>query len=241
MPPYFPYRRSSGGGRKRKIAQTTADTSAVVVPPKIRYVDKDGISENLRCPICQDIFSYPIALMCGHVFCDGCIRDWLVAHRNNTCPECRNPANMRNSHKDMIAHKFLDSVPVYCSYLGCAWIGRMDELDIHAKGCEFNPSKLPDWMVSKTSKESEEELPAEGTTSLRMRLLKSHPSEIGSAASGSMNIFSLNEGSSLSGPRMESLEALTNDLVRSEDIISRNADNAAAAFISISDSDSVSN
>lgn len=233
----MPYQRRSTGGRKRKPDAIIGESTASEAPLKIRYVDKDGISDNLRCTICQDIFSYPIALMCGHVFCNGCIRDWLVNNRKDTCPECRTPANIRNSHKDMIAHKFLDSVSVYCTYLGCAWVGRMDELESHAKHCEFNPTKLPTWMVSKSSDTAatQEDRPAEGTTSLRMRLFKNHQNEIGSAASGKLNIFSLSNVGVPSGPKMESLESLTSDLVRSQDIINRNREED---FISISDSDS---
>lgn len=226
-------RRSVGGGRKRKASQpsmgpqTTVDTG----PLKIRYVDKDGISDNLRCTICQDIFSYPIALLCGHVFCDGCIRDWLVKNKHDTCPECRAPASMRMSHKDMIAHKFLDSVPVYCAYLGCPWVGRMEELETHAKYCEFNPTKLPEWMVSKKSKDIDNEDPSEGTSALRMRLFKSAQNQ--ETTSSIKNLFTSTTTSS--GPSIGSLESLTSDLVRSEDIISRNK--PPDAFIDISDSD----
>jgi hypothetical protein len=237
----MPPRRSSGGGRKRKADQVAPSQSGQAQVLKVRYVDKDDISDNLKCSICQDVFSYPIALMCGHVYCDGCIRDWIRTARPGTCPECRMLVDLRMTHRDMIAHKFLDSLPVYCAYLGCPWIGRMDEHSGHAKSCEFDPARLPAWMVSKTASSSlsnvlDDELPAEGTTSLRMRLFGKDKELMGSAAAGKINIFSINNSSPSRGSSavpIQSVEELTSDLIRSEDIINRNAD----AFIDISSDD----
>lgn len=30
-----------------------------------------------ECSICRDDMTKPVRLSCGHVFCDGCIVDWL--------------------------------------------------------------------------------------------------------------------------------------------------------------------
>ena len=91
MPP-----RRNSTAKKRKAEPCRVSTEPVAL--KIRYVDKDAISENLHCSICQEVFSYPIALQCGHVFCDACIRSWLRPP-NNTCPECRQHANLKFSHR----------------------------------------------------------------------------------------------------------------------------------------------
>lgn len=89
MPP-----RQSTAKRKKMTAQITETPTL----PRIRYFDKDAISEHLYCPICQEVFNYPIALQCGHVFCQSCITQWLRPPQN-TCPECRNRVNMAYSHK----------------------------------------------------------------------------------------------------------------------------------------------
>lgn len=220
-----------------------AQPAEVAVPPRIRYYDKEAISEHLHCPICQEVFNYPIALQCGHVFCDFCIHQWIRPGQNS-CPECRKPVNMAHSHKgmyfscyfrymlDLTAHKFLDSVPVYCSFLGCAWTGRMDALQSHTGDCECNPAKLPDWMVS-TRKNSEASDEGAGTTSLRMRLFKSGRGDLlGTAATGDCSIFSLAESSPIQG--FQSMSDLAKEFVTSSDIISRNTQRD---FIDLSDDD----
>ncbi|XP_055487972.1 zinc-binding protein A33-like [Leucoraja erinacea] len=46
-------------------------------------------TEEVVCPICQDFFTDPVALDCGHNYCRSCItRSWGGAGRNS-CPECR--------------------------------------------------------------------------------------------------------------------------------------------------------
>jgi hypothetical protein len=212
-------------GRKRKsgVPVPIAEPPA---PNRIRYFDKDAISEHLYCPICQDVFNYPYALMCGHVFCENCISEWLKHQRN--CPECRTHADMRNAHKDLTAHKFLDSVPVYCSFLGCSWIGRMDALQSHVSECECNPAKLPDYMVAREPSNSsaavdDSDGPIEGTTSLRMKLFKGENRQLlDSAASGNLSILGNSIDPQTSSSSMPRLSDLAKDLVTSSDVIARN-------------------
>ncbi len=39
------------------------------------------------CPICQEGMKSPVKLSCDHLFCEGCVGEWL--HRERTCPMCR--------------------------------------------------------------------------------------------------------------------------------------------------------
>ena len=41
-----------------------------------------------ECPICMDDVSKPTITPCGHVFCCGCIENWLVKEKAE-CPLCR--------------------------------------------------------------------------------------------------------------------------------------------------------
>lgn len=44
--------------------------------------------KELECPICLEIFSLPIVLICGHTFCKKCIENQKL--HSNKCPTCRN-------------------------------------------------------------------------------------------------------------------------------------------------------
>lgn len=242
----MPPRRSSGGGTrpgvKRKLANTVPP-AAPALPTRIRYFDKDAISEHLYCSICQDVFSYPYALQCGHVFCRACISEWV--RQQNNCPECRTGVDMRFSHRDLTAHKFLDSVPVYCSFLGCSWIGRMDALQGHLSECDCNPTKLPDYMVTREKADDHavgdpDGGTIEGTTSLRMKLFKGEKRGLlDQAASGDMFIGSASGGTSRDSFSIPRLSDLTSDLITSSDIIARNRapPKEDAEFVEISDED----
>lgn len=40
------------------------------------------------CAICFEKFEHPTTLLCGHTFCDTCIRNW-AEKQEHTCPMCR--------------------------------------------------------------------------------------------------------------------------------------------------------
>lgn len=51
--------------------------------------------QTLKCPICEDVFTKPVLLPCGHNFCDACINIvWNLDDDNSMagsrfCPECQ--------------------------------------------------------------------------------------------------------------------------------------------------------
>ncbi|XP_035028354.1 E3 ubiquitin/ISG15 ligase TRIM25 isoform X2 [Hippoglossus stenolepis] len=51
------------------------------------------VEETLKCPVCQDVFTDPVTLPCGHDFCLTCIQTvWETDGRNegpHFCPECQ--------------------------------------------------------------------------------------------------------------------------------------------------------
>jgi E3 ubiquitin-protein ligase RNFT1 len=40
-----------------------------------------------ECAICQDDVRNPLRLICGHIFCEDCVEEWLA--RESSCPMCR--------------------------------------------------------------------------------------------------------------------------------------------------------
>ncbi|XP_043541487.1 nuclear factor 7, ovary-like isoform X2 [Chiloscyllium plagiosum] len=46
-------------------------------------------TEEVICPICQDFFTDPVILDCGHNFCRSCITQSWERQKINSCPECR--------------------------------------------------------------------------------------------------------------------------------------------------------
>ncbi|XP_073524776.1 E3 ubiquitin/ISG15 ligase TRIM25-like [Phyllobates terribilis] len=88
------------------------------------------LREELKCPICLEIFSDPVNLTCGHNYCRACIDrmlDTQVGTGAYTCPECRTtfparPVLQRNIALCNIVTIFSSANPersgdaVHCSY-----------------------------------------------------------------------------------------------------------------------------
>ncbi|XP_068105819.1 E3 ubiquitin/ISG15 ligase TRIM25-like [Hyperolius riggenbachi] len=89
-----------------------------------------GVTAELRCCICMEIYRDPVTLPCGHSFCRGCItrtwdlRDDLTEHK---CPECqrnysKRPELGRNTRLHNICQAFhatetdQEQTGVFCNY-----------------------------------------------------------------------------------------------------------------------------
>ncbi|KAG8441561.1 hypothetical protein GDO86_010660 [Hymenochirus boettgeri] len=86
--------------------------------------------EELICPVCINVFTDPVALPCGHNFCQECIRAMLDSWGTSeafTCPECRvefkdQPVLQRNRKLKNIVERFLfkyrdeDESGISCTY-----------------------------------------------------------------------------------------------------------------------------
>ncbi|XP_052455312.1 E3 ubiquitin/ISG15 ligase TRIM25 [Carassius gibelio] len=58
------------------------------------------VSINLKCPICMEIFTKPVTLVCGHNYCQKCIYAcWAKSSARRDCPHCR--ADVSSSKLEM--------------------------------------------------------------------------------------------------------------------------------------------
>ncbi|XP_040295001.1 E3 ubiquitin/ISG15 ligase TRIM25-like [Bufo bufo] len=83
------------------------------------------LREDLECPICLDIFTYPVTLVCGHNFCRKCINQALRRRvlGRYMCPQCRKrfqsrPVLKKNTNLSNIAEHFrcTNQNAVTCTY-----------------------------------------------------------------------------------------------------------------------------
>uniref|UniRef100_A0A668VJB8 RING-type domain-containing protein n=1 Tax=Oreochromis aureus TaxID=47969 RepID=A0A668VJB8_OREAU len=45
--------------------------------------------EDLCCPVCQEVFRYPVLLSCSHSFCKDCLKRWWRERPTHECPVCK--------------------------------------------------------------------------------------------------------------------------------------------------------
>nr|XP_005314812.2 zinc finger protein RFP-like isoform X1 [Chrysemys picta bellii]XP_023970132.1 zinc finger protein RFP-like isoform X2 [Chrysemys picta bellii] len=57
----------------------------------------ESLQEEATCPVCQEYFTEPVTLECGHNFCRACISQcWEGSDTAASCPQCRETLQQRN-------------------------------------------------------------------------------------------------------------------------------------------------
>ena len=116
---------------------------------EIRWRDKQAISDLLLCTVCQDVFTCPTRISCGHSFCEKCIAAWIASCGRNECPTCRTIILPKATHKDLLAQAFLEREEVFCSVRSCNWMGAFGELRRHEAACKAEAAAKADKSDSK--------------------------------------------------------------------------------------------
>ncbi|XP_068091107.1 E3 ubiquitin-protein ligase TRIM39-like [Hyperolius riggenbachi] len=140
------------------------------------------LSEELKCPVCLDIYTDPAMLTCGHNFCRVCIDNLLDSQEESgdySCPQCRKrfrsrPTLQKNIALRNIAERFLSTQPdqkvagvhcIYCihspvpavmSCLLCDASMCDDHLRVHSKAPEHvlcDPTTSPETRKCSVHKE----------------------------------------------------------------------------------------
>ena len=53
----------------------------------------------MECAVCYEECAHACKLVCGHVFCTGCVKEWYRKGTGAGCPMCRRPMYFKGFHK----------------------------------------------------------------------------------------------------------------------------------------------
>lgn len=53
----------------------------------------------MECAVCYEECAKGCKLVCGHVFCTGCVKEWYRKGSGTGCPMCRRPMYFKGFHK----------------------------------------------------------------------------------------------------------------------------------------------
>ena len=99
------------------------------------------VDEELKCPICCMVLSDAVqAPQCEHTFCHDCISSWLT--RQSSCPVDRQPLSRSDlKPAPRVLRNLLAKLELRCDFDGCQQVVKLELLQAHRDGCDFNPDK----------------------------------------------------------------------------------------------------
>lgn len=62
------------------------------------------------CPVCCDIFTDPVLLLCGHSFCKDCLQQWWRQSGEQTCPVCKEIFPMAQPPRNLALRDLSDTL-----------------------------------------------------------------------------------------------------------------------------------
>ncbi|XP_042260318.1 nuclear factor 7, brain-like [Thunnus maccoyii] len=65
--------------------------------------------EDLRCPVCQDVFRDPVVLSCSHSFCKDCLKSWWREKQTRECPVCRKRSSREEPPVSLVLKNLCES------------------------------------------------------------------------------------------------------------------------------------
>ncbi|GAA6041607.1 hypothetical protein JCM8097_007765 [Rhodosporidiobolus ruineniae] len=87
---------SSGGAAspsldkgKSRAADQDADAEDEDEKEEEERVKQAKLMERFQCGICYEVPEEPVVTPCGHLFCWGCMHEWLVVSSGRACPACK--------------------------------------------------------------------------------------------------------------------------------------------------------
>ncbi|XP_067442260.1 zinc-binding protein A33-like [Thunnus thynnus] len=65
--------------------------------------------EDLRCPVCHDVFRDPVVLSCSHSFCKDCLKSWWREKPTHECPVCKRISSKSEPPCNLVLKKLCES------------------------------------------------------------------------------------------------------------------------------------
>jgi len=101
------------------------------------------VDEEFICPICCMVLEDTVEAPCQHVFCSGCINQWL--DRESNCPSCRErvvQSDLRPGPRSL--RNLLGKLEIKCDFgrEGCRRTVKLEHLAAHIRECDYNPRKM---------------------------------------------------------------------------------------------------
>ncbi|XP_042261869.1 nuclear factor 7, ovary-like [Thunnus maccoyii] len=65
--------------------------------------------EDLRCPVCHDVFRDPVVLSCSHSFCKDCLKSWWREKQARECPVCKRRSSREQPPCNLVLKNLCES------------------------------------------------------------------------------------------------------------------------------------
>ncbi|XP_066564214.1 zinc-binding protein A33 [Amia ocellicauda] len=70
---------------------------------------KPLLEEELSCPVCFEIFNYPVSLKCSHSYCKACLEQYWKQKGTRECPICKRKSSVERPPINFTLQKLSDS------------------------------------------------------------------------------------------------------------------------------------
>ena len=98
----------------------------------------DLIDRSHNCGLCRQVLRGPVSTKCGHVFCFGCLRNWLA--RYGLCPLGCSAVDVSELRAATEIEEEISRLFVKCTNwkAGCTKIMKLSELNEHQFDCNYS-------------------------------------------------------------------------------------------------------
>ena len=88
----------------------------------------------LKCPMCKLALRSPFQTICGHRYCESCIKN-VINNGNKKCPEDGTVLSLEQIFRDAFCNREMLDLECLCTNknLGCKWTGPLKTLQDHLK------------------------------------------------------------------------------------------------------------